>query len=106
MKLFKIIAATVSMLFVALCLYSQPGQRYIDVQVAPENTDWIYGQGEKVRFNVTVLKNNIPLGDIEVRYEISEDMMPARKTGTAVLKRGPEPWMQGRWISRVSCVAT
>jgi hypothetical protein len=41
-----------------------------------------------VKFNVSVLKNSIPLKNVEVRYEISEDMMKPHKTDKGILKDG------------------
>jgi cephalosporin-C deacetylase-like acetyl esterase len=67
---------------------AQPSVSLIKIAVAPEHADWIYKTGEKVRFDVSVTKNNILLKDIEIRYEISEDMTPARKSGTLTLKDG------------------
>jgi cephalosporin-C deacetylase-like acetyl esterase len=67
---------------------AQPAVALIKIAVAPEHADWIYKTGENVRFDVSVTKNNILLKNIEIRYEISEDMMPPHKSGTLVLKDG------------------
>lgn len=78
---------TIFILF-SLSVVSQPAERIIQVQVAPEHSDWLYKEGENIKFNITVLKNSIPLKDIEVRYEVSEDMMKPFKSDRMVLKNG------------------
>lgn len=75
-------------LLCSLSVMSQPAERIIQVQVAPEHSDWLYKEGENIKFNITVLKNNIPLKDIEVRYDISEDMMKPHLSEKIVLKNG------------------
>jgi cephalosporin-C deacetylase-like acetyl esterase len=69
-------------------LNAQPAVSLIKVLVAPEHTNWLYTVGENVRFDISVTKNNILLKNIEIRYEISEDMMPAHKSETLTLKDG------------------
>lgn len=68
--------------------YAQPAEGLIRVQVAPDHADWLYKPGEKVNFKVTVLRCNIPQDRMEVRYELSEDMMKAHQTGKQPLKNG------------------
>ncbi|WP_085537312.1 acetylxylan esterase [Massilibacteroides vaginae] len=60
----------------------------IKVVVAPNHTDWVYKTGEKVSFDVSVTKNSIPLKGVEIRYEISEDMMDPLKSETKTLDKG------------------
>lgn len=62
--------------------------RFVEVCIAPEHDDWLYKTGEKVKFNVSVTKNDVNLKNVTIRYEVSEDMMPALKTGTLTLKDG------------------
>ncbi|GHT63472.1 cephalosporin deacetylase [Bacteroidia bacterium] len=83
-----------SLLFFCLGLLStaivsaQPAERLVKVHIAPEHADWQYKPGEKVKFNVSVTKNDIQLKDVEIRYEVSEDMMPPLKKESLVLKDG------------------
>ncbi|MCD8171987.1 MAG: acetylxylan esterase [Alistipes sp.] len=88
MKTFRTFMAMLMSLALAVTLNAQPPQRYIRVQVAAENPDWHYSQGEKIKFDVSVIKNNSPLENVEIWYEISEDMMPARSSGTLTLRNG------------------
>lgn len=71
-----------------MALHAQPVERMVRVSVSPNHTDWLYEEGEKVSFQVEVLRCNVPVQDMEVRYELSEDMMKAHKTGTVSLKDG------------------
>lgn len=75
-------------LLVALNLQAQTGQ-YVRVQVSPNHGDWIYKRGEKVRFTVSVLKNNVPLENVVVKWDVSEDMMYPHITGEKMLERKP-----------------
>ncbi|MDR3060538.1 MAG: acetylxylan esterase [Dysgonamonadaceae bacterium] len=67
---------------------AQPVQRLIEVSIAPEHDNWTYKTGEKVKFLIEVAKKDVLLKNIELRYEISEDMMPARESKTITLKDG------------------
>lgn len=77
-----------SFMLVAICVFGQPAQQMVTVQVAPEHSDWLYKEGENVRFNVSVLKNGMPLRDMKIHYSISEVMMPQRLSETVFLKDG------------------
>lgn len=83
-------ATIVSYIFLicSLSLAAQPGERMIKVVVAPNHTDWKYAPGEKVKFDVRVTRNSIPLEQVEVDYEISYDMMKPFKKETITLKKG------------------
>lgn len=67
---------------------SAQSRRMIDVNVAPERGDWLYKTGDKVKFNISVTRNDVNLKDVEIRYEISEDMMAPQVTKTIILKDG------------------
>ncbi|MCC8036424.1 MAG: acetylxylan esterase [Rikenellaceae bacterium] len=82
------VTALIAGLFFALSAAAQPAQRLVRVQVAPDHTDWIYSIGEDIKFNVSVLKNDILLTDVRIRYEVSEDMMPPHMEGDATLENG------------------
>ncbi len=69
-------------------LAAQPARRLIEVNIAPEHADWNYKPGEKVKFLVTVTRNDVLLPNAQLRYAVSEDMMPARETKTITLKDG------------------
>lgn len=53
----------------------------------PDHTDWLYKTGEKAKVEVTFSKYGIPQ-DVEVSYEIGQDMLPAIGSGKTMLKNG------------------
>jgi len=77
-------------LFVSFVSYlsSQPRQELIKVIVAPNHSDWTYDIGEQAEFSFTVLRNNIPLENIELKYTIQPD--PGY--------RSTEIWDQGAFV--------
>lgn len=76
------------LLFTTIVVSAQPAERMLQVLVAPNHSNCLYKEGEKVKFTITVLKNNVPMENVEIRYEISEDMMKPHKTESLVLKNG------------------
>ena len=59
-----------------------------EVYVSPASGSWSAEPGQDVKFNIEVKSFNLPVGDDEITYYVSEDMMPARKTGRLKLKNG------------------
>ena len=53
----------------------------------PDHADWLYKTGEKAKVEVTFCKYGIPQ-NVEVSYEIGQDMLPATSTGKVMLKNG------------------
>ncbi len=84
----KLLFSFILVLFISSSLFAQPAQRLIEVSVAPEHDNWTYKIGEKVKFNIEVAKKDVLMKNIELRYEISEDMLPARESKTITLKDG------------------
>lgn len=60
-------------LVVGYSLQAQPREEFVKVLVAPDHTDWTYAVGKQAEFSITVLKNNIPLDGIEIKYKIEPD---------------------------------
>ena len=54
-----------------------PTDRSVKVIVMPDHLDWKYKCGEKPVFKVLVLKHHSPMQNVEIKYELSEDNMPA-----------------------------
>ncbi len=75
-------------LLTASWLSAQPAQQLVHVQVTPDRANFIYQAGEAVTFHITVSKNGIPLPDVAIRYQISEDMMKPHTSGKLTLKEG------------------
>ncbi|MDR1010100.1 MAG: acetylxylan esterase [Opitutaceae bacterium] len=49
----------------------------IQVLVSPDRPDWTCAVGEKVKFTITVLADNLPLKDAVVSFKIGPEQMPA-----------------------------
>ena len=72
----------------AVVAFAQPRNTLVEVSVAPEHADWQYKCGEEVKFNVSILKSGNPIENVQIRYEISEDMMEPLKKEELALKNG------------------
>ena len=53
----------------------------------PDHADWLYKTGERAKVEVTFCKYGIPQ-NVEVNYEIGQDMLPATTSGKVLLKNG------------------
>ena len=53
----------------------------------PNHADWLYQTGEKAKVEVTLCRYGIPQ-NVEVSYEIGQDMLPATSSGKITLKNG------------------
>ncbi|SOE22975.1 Cephalosporin-C deacetylase [Spirosomataceae bacterium TFI 002] len=69
-------------------LLAQPKRELVQVIVSPDHADWNYQSGDKAEFNITVLKNNVPVEGIEISYVIQPELMDAWDTGKLTLKKG------------------
>ena len=65
-----------------------PGEQPVKIIVMPDHADWNYACGEKPLFKVLALKNHVPMQNVEIKYQISEDMMPAREEKVLTLDKG------------------
>ncbi len=72
----------------AISALAQPAERLYHLSVYPVSGKWNYPAGEKVKFNVVLTRCNVPEGDMELSYDISEDMMKPHVTGKVKLKNG------------------
>lgn len=79
-----------SFFIVSLCLQgiAQPARQLVQVIVTPDKADWTYKKGEQAEFQIMVLKNNVPLEGIDVKYSIGPEMMEASEANTVTLKKG------------------
>jgi cephalosporin-C deacetylase len=59
---------------------AQPIEQRVKVVVAPDKTDWTYKPGEKVKFNITVLRDGNSLKNVPVKYEYGPEKMEPLKT--------------------------
>lgn len=56
--------------------------------VSPDKADWTYEKGQQAEFTITVLKDNVPLEGIDVRYRVHPEQMDAWDEGTVKLQKG------------------
>lgn len=77
-------------IFISVCLQgvAQPARQLVQVVVSPDKSDWTYKTGEQAQFEIMVLKNNVPLDAIEVKYRINPEKMDAWEEKTIKLKNG------------------
>ncbi|MDE6449619.1 MAG: acetylxylan esterase, partial [Muribaculaceae bacterium] len=78
----------VALLMSVLGVVAQPAERLYHVAVYPSDGSWNFEPGQKVRFDVRLTRCDVPVGDVEAKYELSEDMMSPFKSGTVKLKNG------------------
>lgn len=79
-----------SFFVLATCLqaFSQPARQLVQVIVTPDKSDWTYKKGEQAQFQIMVLKNNVPLEGIDVKYRIGPELMDPWEEKTVTLKKG------------------
>ena len=75
-------------LLMSFLAQAQPAQSYVEVLVAPTDPDWTYATGDKIDFQVSILRAGHPIPGASIRYEIGPEQMPAELTGTETLKSG------------------
>jgi cephalosporin-C deacetylase len=51
----------------------------VQVQVTCDHSDWVYAVGEPVKFIVSLLDKQAPLGGAKITYTIGPEMMPVEK---------------------------
>ncbi|MDD2328364.1 MAG: acetylxylan esterase [bacterium] len=79
-----------SLFILSLCFQgiAQPARQLVQVIVTPDKSDWTYEKGEQAQFQIMVLKNNVPLEGIDVKYSIGPELMGAWEEKTITLKKG------------------
>ncbi len=68
--------------------YAQPAEQFVKVIVAPDHSSWIYNQGERVKFNITVLQNGNALKNVSIKYSIGPEKMEPTKYDSLHLANG------------------
>ena len=72
----------------SICVSAQPSQTLYTVVVEPNHADWIYKTGEEAEFKIYVVKNKVPLDEIEVNYEYGPEFQPVVKKSVLSVKNG------------------
>jgi cephalosporin-C deacetylase len=77
-------------IIIGLPLYglAQPAERYIKINVTPDQANWVYKPGERVAFAVSVTQSGLPVPSAKVRYAIMPEKMPPVQSGALNLKEG------------------
>ncbi len=84
-------SCTLSLIFVIVWIsqgLTQPSEKYVEVVVAPDRTDWTYQVGDPVNFKISVMQFGNPMPNVEVRYEIGLEKMEPTLSKTLNLKEG------------------
>ena len=55
---------------------------------SPNNADWLYNLGEEAQVTVSLYRYGVLVNDVEVKYSIGPELMPAETNGAAILKDG------------------
>ena len=71
---------------IATTLAAQPRRELINVLVAPDHSDWTYKAGERAEFTINVLRNNVPMDEIEIEYTIGPEKVEVQEQGTIEFK--------------------
>lgn len=84
-RLFLVLIFALSLGFQSV---AQPARQLVQVIVSPDKADWTYERGQQAEFKITVLRDNVPLEGIDVKYRVSPEKMDAWDEGTVKLKQG------------------
>ncbi len=84
----RFITTISTIILLALSGLAQPAERLYHISVYPTNGKWNCKPGDKVKFNVLLTRCNVPEGDMELTYDISEDMMKPHASGKVRLHNG------------------
>jgi len=60
----------------------------VNVQVTLNDSDWNYKLGDKVEFQTVVTANENIVSNVQISYELSQDMLPPFKIGKPILYNG------------------
>ncbi len=88
LMMFRLVCVSILIFFLSGVSYSQPSEKMVKVAVIPDHNDWVYRKGEVVKFNVGVTRNNEPLQNVTIRYEVGPEMMTPVIRDSAILKNG------------------
>ena len=73
-------------LLAVLGVCAQPALKKVQIHLIPDHEDAVYRLGETAKFKVVALDCGIMLSNIQVDYEVSEDLMPAHTKKSITLK--------------------
>jgi len=82
------VALSLLILLSSAALFAQPIEKLVKIMVTPDHQNWVYKQGEPVKFQVLVTKNSEPIQNIKIKYEVGPEQMVPTKRDSAILKEG------------------
>lgn len=68
---------------------AQARSPYVQIVIQPTTNSWDYKVGENVNLTIKVLKNNIPIDNIDVSYQYGLEGLSAEKKGTLRVEDRP-----------------
>ena len=71
-------------------LFAQNQNPYVQILMYPANDSWDLKIGDQAKLKVSVIKDNIPLKNLDISYSYGLEGMPAEKSGTIKLKEQHE----------------
>lgn len=82
-----------TLLLAVMCLFTWMGMaqirgEQIRVVVSPDHADWTYKVGESCRFTVRVMRDQLPIEEAVVDYELGPEMYPVEKKQQVPLEKG------------------
>lgn len=81
-------ALSLCLLLTVAQLFAQPIEKLVKIMVTPDHQNWVYKQGEPVKFQVLVTKNSEPIPNVRIKYEVGPEQMVPTKRDSALLKEG------------------
>ena len=70
----------------AICAIAQPRATKVQLILVPDHADALYNVGEKAHIKIIALDCGMPLKEGVVKWEVSEDLMPAHRSDSVALK--------------------
>lgn len=76
------------LILLSVQIFAQPAKQLVQVIVTPDKADWTYKTGDKAEFTIQVIRNNVSLEGIEVKYKIQPELVEVWEEGTLTIKKG------------------
>jgi cephalosporin-C deacetylase-like acetyl esterase len=87
-RIFLFIYAVFCFPGIVLNVQAQPARKLVNIVVTPNHADWKYKVKESATFDILVYKDNVPVKNVTVDYEIGPEVFPAEKKQGVILKNG------------------
>ncbi len=81
-KLFRTLVAILLLSPLSLLAQGSMSNKYITVNFVPDSDDWTYNIGDDVVIDLSVVKNNKPIKNVEIKYEWGYEKLTPLKVET------------------------